>query len=70
MALPQEQINDLRQRVIRGETIPREQYREIIASLRTKRADDIAAASVVKEKKAKAVKKVTTDEELNDILGL
>lgn len=63
------ELNDLRQAVLRGENIPREKYKQIIESLRTKRAEDIAIASAKKER-AEKKKKETTDEELANLLGL
>lgn len=69
--LPNETLNDYRQRVLRGEQIPREEYKQVIASLRQRRAADIAAASEAKTQKAKKVKSTTetSDDELNNILG-
>lgn len=59
--LSADQLNDLRQKVLRGEEIPREQMREVLESLRKRRAEDIAAASATKERKAKAEKAAPVD---------
>ena len=62
-------LNALRQRVLKGETIPREEYTSLIAKLRVKRNVEVTAAADKKEKREKA-KAGTSDEELRDILGL
>jgi len=54
------QINDLRSRVLRGEKISTEEYRLVLASLRTARAEDIAKAV---EKKEKALEKASKEKE-------
>jgi hypothetical protein len=63
------ELNDLRARALRNEPIDKEQYRRVIESLRTKRSTDIAKASEKKEKREK-VKNGTSDEELDNLLGL
>jgi hypothetical protein len=62
------ELNDLRQAVLRGEEIPRDKMRAVIDSLRVRRKADIEAAS---ERKTKAkAKSETTDADLDSILGL
>jgi hypothetical protein len=48
-----ERLNDLRQRVLAGEDVSLDEYREIIQSLRAKRKGDITDAAVKKASKAK-----------------
>ena len=67
--LESHELNDLRQRVLRGEQIPHEKYKEVVASLRRKRAEDLGKSEAKKAERAKK-SSATTDEELNKILGL
>lgn len=67
--LSNEELNDLRQAVMRGEEIPKEKMREVVDSLRKKRKEDIEAAGERKAKAETKKKKETTDAELDDILG-
>lgn len=66
--LSESELNDLRQRALRGEIIPLETYKQVIASLRKRRAEDIASASAKKEKRV-AKLNGTSDEEVDKILG-
>lgn len=62
-----ERLNDLRQRVLAGEDVSMDEYREIIQSLRAKRSGDITDAAVKKATKAKAEAKPAVD--LDTLLG-
>lgn len=70
--ITKQELNDLRQRVLKGETPPAEEYAHIIASLRKNRE----AEQVRKKSKSTAQKKKQTSEEkqkkadqLLDMLG-
>lgn len=68
--LSQDQLNDLRRRVLAGEDVSKEEYAALIQSLRQRRSGDVAASA---EKKATAAKKTSTKEakpavELPDLL--
>lgn len=62
-----ERLNDLRQRVLAGEDVSLDEYREIIQSLRAKRSGDITDAAVKKATKAKTEAKPAVD--LDTLLG-
>lgn len=68
-SLEAQELNDLRQAVLRGEDIPREKRRAVIDSLRRRRAEDIEKATARKDAAAKK-KAGTSDEELSAILGI
>ena len=62
-----ERLNDLRQRVLAGEDVSLEEYREIIHSLRAKRTGDLVDSAAKKAAKAKDSAKPTVD--LDTLLG-
>lgn len=62
-----ERLNDLRQRVLAGEDVSTDEYKEIIQSLRSKRTGDITASAEKKATKAKAEKAAPVD--LDTLLG-
>lgn len=61
-----ERLNDLRQRVLAGEDVSTDEYREIIQSLRSKRMGDLQESA---EKKAKAKTETKPPVNLDDLLG-
>lgn len=62
-----ERLNDLRQRVLAGEDVSVDEYREIIQSLRNKRMGDLQESSAKKTAKAKDTAKPAVD--LDTLLG-
>lgn len=62
-----ERLNDLRQRVLAGEAVSMDEYREIIQSLRNKRMGDLQESSAKKAAKAKDPAKPAVD--LDTLLG-
>ncbi len=62
-----ERLNDLRQRVLAGEDVSLEEYREIIQSLRAKRTGDLVDSAAKKAAKAKDSAKPPVD--LDTLLG-
>ena len=65
MALTHEALNDLRSRVLNGEDVSVEEYRELIAAQRQKRSGDVVAAATREAAAGKAPKPVV---ELPDAL--
>lgn len=66
---PQQRINDLRERVLKGEQITPEEYRDVIQSYRTRRleASDAAAAKAAPKIAKRAAAK--PNQSLDDLLG-
>lgn len=62
-----ERLNDLRQRVLAGEDVSIDEYREIIQSLRNKRMGDLQESSAKKAAKSKDSAKPAVD--LDTLLG-
>lgn len=64
-----ERLNDLRQRVLAGEDVSLDEYREIIQSLRAKRTGDITDAAAKKATKASTAKGKAPPVDLDSLLG-
>lgn len=62
-----ERLNDLRQRVLAGEDVTLDEYREIIQSLRKKRMGDLVDSAAKKAAKSKDSAKPAVD--LDTLLG-
>jgi len=62
-----ERLNDLRQKVLAGEEVSLDEYKEIIQSLRSKRTGDLVDSAAKKATKAKAEKTPPVD--LDTLLG-
>jgi hypothetical protein len=67
MTLPQDQLNDLRQRVLAGQDVSVEEYHILISSLRQRRSGDVTASA--EKKAAHATKSAKPTVELPDIFS-
>lgn len=61
-----DRLNDLRQRVLAGEDVSADEYKEIIQSLRNKRLGDLQVSA---EKKAKTKAEAKPPVNLDELLG-
>lgn len=64
-----ERLNDLRRRVLDGDSVSIEEYRELIQSLRAKRTGDIAVAAEKKATRKAASPAKAPEQSLDELLG-
>jgi len=64
-----ERLNDLRQKVLAGEDVSLDEYKEIIQSLRSKRMGDLVDSAAKKATKASATKTKSPPVDLDSLLG-